>query len=318
VFTEPFAGHLFEVARLPDPSGHAGGTATIAALDRLLAAGGGRDLAAVIVEPLLLGAGGMRVWDASILRAIRERTRAAGVLLIADEVLTGFGRTGVAADASPRPGLSSAMKQVSAETHVRSDAGLFACQREGVEPDFLALAKGLTGGYLPMAATLTTQGVFDAFLGDYSEFKTFFHGHSYTGNQLGAAAALASIKLLQTRESIRARQSLEQTFHDELKMLWDLPVIGDIRQVGLIVGIELAREWRTREPFDAREGAGIRVCEAMARRGVLTRPIGNVIVLIPPYCTTPKQARRMLLVLAEALQETFPTKCRGGGAKART
>jgi adenosylmethionine-8-amino-7-oxononanoate aminotransferase len=169
-----------------------------------------------------------------------------------------------------------------------------------VQPDFLALAKGLTGGCLPMAATLTTQAVFDAFLGQYEEFKTFFHGHSFTANQLGAAAALASLDILRTAASVRARQRLAQTLRDELRTLWRCPNVGDIRQVGLIVGIELVRDWRTREPFDLRERAGLRVCEALAKRGVLTRPIGNVIVLIPPYCTTPAEARRIVAALGEA------------------
>ena len=178
---------------------------------------------------------------------------------------------------------------------------LFACQREGVQPDFMALAKGLTGGYLPMAATLTTQAVFDAFLGEYDEFKTFFHGHSFTGNQLGAAAGLASLELLQSHGSIRARRQLEQTLRDELKTLWRYPTVGDIRQVGLVAGVELVRNWRTREPFELRERAGIRVCEAMARLGVLTRPIGNVVVVMPPYCTTPAEARRIVAALGEAV-----------------
>jgi lysine---8-amino-7-oxononanoate aminotransferase len=168
----------------------------------------------------------------------------------------------------------------------------------------MALAKGLTGGYVPMAATLTTQAVFDAFLGEYTAFKTFFHGHSFTGNQLGAAAALASLELLQTAASIRARRRLEQTLRDGLKILWECPNIGDIRQVGLVVGIELVRDWRTRAPFDLRERAGLRVCEALAKRGVLTRPIGNVVVLMPPYCTTPEQAGRMVAALGEAVQES--------------
>src|SRR5215469_13037825 len=144
-----------------------------------------------------------------------------------------------------------------------------------------------------MAATLTTQKVFDAFLGNYEDFKTFFHGHSYTGNQLGASAALASLEILQSNDSISARQQLEDSLRRELKMLWTLPNVGDIRQVGLVVGIELVRDWRTRETFDLRERAGIRVCEAMVKRGVLTRPIGNVIVLMPPYCTSAGQVRDM-------------------------
>ncbi len=156
-----------------------------------------------------------------------------------------------------------------------------------------------------MAATLTTQTVFDVFLGEYHEFKTFFHGHSYTGNQLGAAAALASLEILQSRKSIRARQQLETVLRDELKSLWQLPNVGDIRQVGLIAGVELVKNWRTREPFALRERAGIRVCEAMARRGVLTRPVGNVIVLMPPYCTTRAQLSKIIAALRESILETF-------------
>ena len=155
---------------------------------------------------------------------------------------------------------------------------------------------------------MTTQKVFDAFLGEYGDFKTFFHGHSYTANQLGAAAALASLDILQSGKSIRARQNLEKVLHDELQTLWPLPNVGDIRQVGLVAGIELVRDWRTRDPFALRERAGIRVCEAMARRGVLTRPVGNVIVLMPPYCTTPEQVSRMVGVLRTAVAETFQSK----------
>jgi adenosylmethionine-8-amino-7-oxononanoate aminotransferase len=182
---------------------------------------------------------------------------------------------------------------------------LFACQHENVQPDFSCLAKGLTGGYLPMAATLTTQKVFDAFLGGYHEFKTFFHGHSYTGNQLGATAALASLELLQEERSIKARHTLEKNLRTELASLWPLPNVGDIRQVGLVAGIELVKNWRTREPFALRERAGIRVCEAMAAHGVLTRPIGNVIVLMPPYCTTPAQLKKIVFALRRGIAQTF-------------
>lgn len=180
---------------------------------------------------------------------------------------------------------------------------LFASHAEGVMPDFVAVAKGLTGGYLPMAATLTTQTVFDAFLGEYEEFKTFFHGHSFTGNQLGAAAALASLELLAGRASVQARARLEEDLRRELKSLWSLPNVGDVRQVGLVAGIELVRDWRTREPFALGERAGIRVCEAMAKCGVLTRPIGNVVVLMPPYCTTAAQLKRMVAALREAVEK---------------
>jgi adenosylmethionine-8-amino-7-oxononanoate aminotransferase len=237
----------------------------------------GNPYAAFVFEPLMQGAAGMIPQPHGWLRRVTNIARNHGTLLIADEVMTGFGRTD--------------------ET--------FASQKENVRPDFLCLAKGMTGGYLPMAATLTTQKVFDAFLGDYVEFKTFFHGHSFTGNQLGASAALASLEILQSKKSIQARKNLEKNLSDELQSLWKLPNVGDIRQVGLVVGIELVKSWRTREPFDLRERAGIRVCEAMAKRGVLTRPIGNVIVLMPPYCTTAAQLEKIIAATREGIAATF-------------
>jgi adenosylmethionine-8-amino-7-oxononanoate aminotransferase len=249
----------------------------------------GNPYAAFVFEPLMQGAAGMIPQPAGWLRQVTDIARGHGAQLIADEVMTGFGRTGVSR---------------SSISHLPSP-GLLACHHEGVQPDYLCLAKGLTGGYLPMAATLTTQEVFNAFLGEYEEFKTFFHGHSYTGNQLGAAVSLASLGLLQTRASVRARGVLQQTLRAELQSLWTLPNVGDIRQVGLIVGVELVKDWRTRAPFALRERAGIRVCEAMAKRGVLTRPIGNIVVLMPPYCTTPAQARRMVASLRVAVAEVL-------------
>ncbi len=235
----------------------------------------GNAYAAFIVEPLMQGAAGMIPQPKGWLHRAAGIARAHGALLIADEVMTGFGRSG----------------------------SLFACQKEKIRPDLMALAKGMTGGYLPMAATLTTRRIFDAFLGRYDEFKTFFHGHSYTGNQLGAAASLASLELLQSKKSAAARRVLEKTLRAELKSLWALSAVGDIRQVGLMIGVELVKHWKTRERFAARERVGARVCEAMARRDVLTRPVGDVIVLMPPYCTTPAQARRMVAALREAVAE---------------
>ena len=237
----------------------------------------GNPYAAFVVEPLMQGAAGMIAQPAGYLREVAAMVRDEGALLIADEVMTGFGRAG----------------------------SVFACQKEAVQPDLLALAKGMTGGYLPMAATLTTQKIFEAFLGDYEEGKTFFHGHSFTGNQLGAAASLASLALLQSKQTLQARAKLESVLRDALASLWSLPNVGDIRQVGLVAGVELVRDWRTRAPFAWRERAGLRVCEAMARRGVLTRPVGNVIVIMPPYCTTPAQTRRMVEALRESVEEAF-------------
>ncbi|HXU77866.1 MAG TPA: aminotransferase class III-fold pyridoxal phosphate-dependent enzyme, partial [Methylomirabilota bacterium] len=249
-------------------------------------------ITAFVFEPLIQGAAGMLAHPSGWLRKAAEIARGHGALLIADEVMTGFGRTG-----------TEVRGQKSEVRGQKSWLGLFACQHEQVRPDFLALAKGLTGGYLPMAATLTTQTVFDAFLGEYKDYKTFFHGHSYTGNQLGAAAALASLEILSTPASQHARQALEQGMKQELADLWDSPNIGDIRQVGLVAGIELVSNWRTRQPFPPARQMGIRVCQSMARRGVLTRPIGNVIVLMPPYCTTRRQLQRMIEALRESVQE---------------
>jgi adenosylmethionine-8-amino-7-oxononanoate transaminase len=237
----------------------------------------GNPYAAFVFEPLIQGAAGMIPQPDGWLKHVTEIARGHGALLVADEVMTGFGRTN----------------------------NLFASHKENVRPDFLCLAKGLTGGYLPMAATLTTQKIFDAFLGEYHEFKTFFHGHSYTGNQLGAAASLASLEILLGEKSIQLRKNLEKQSREELKSLWRLPNVGDIRQVGLVAGIELVKNWRTRGSFDLRERAGIRVCEAMAKRGVLTRPVGNVIVLMPPYCTTAEQARKMVSALHGSIQEVL-------------
>jgi adenosylmethionine-8-amino-7-oxononanoate aminotransferase len=251
----------------------------------------GNSYAAFAFEPLVQGAAGIIAQPPGWLRRVAEIARGHGTLLIADEVLTGLGRAG----ATPAKVKSRAI----------NDMPLVACHQEEVRPDFVALAKGLSGGYLPMAATLTTQRVFDAFLGDYSEFKTFFHGHSYTGNQLGSAAALASLEIVRSRASFDARQELQRTLQKELQRLWVHPNVGDIRQVGLIAGIELVKNWQTREPFDLREKIGIRICEAMARNGVLTRPIGNVIVLIPPYCTTERQAKMMIEGLNLAISDVF-------------
>jgi adenosylmethionine---8-amino-7-oxononanoate aminotransferase len=238
----------------------------------------GNPYAAFVFEPLIQGAAGMIPQPSGWLKRAVEISHAHGALLIADEVMTGFGRTG-------------------------NPPALFACEQEQVQPNFMAVAKGLTGGYLPMAATLTTQQIFDAFLGEYHEFKTFFHGHSFTGNQLGAAAALANLEILQNSASIRARRFLQTALAQELKTLLTLQNVGDIRQVGLVVGIELVKNWRTRKSFELRERAGIRVCEAMAKRRVLTRAIGNVVVLMPPYCTTRDQLKHMVSALREAIAE---------------
>lgn len=243
----------------------------------------GNPYAGFVFEPRLQGAAGMVPQPDGWLRRVAGLLRDHGALLIADEVLTGFGRTG--GPATPSSGVRS----------------LFATHHEGVQPDLLCLAKGLSGGYLPLAATLTTPAIFAAFLGEYREFKTFFHGHSFTGNPLGTAVGLASLELLEESRGQAHRQALEQRFTEELARLWSLPHVGDVRQVGLVAGIELVQDWTRRTPYPLEAQAGIRVCREMARRGVLTRPIGNVIALLPPYSTTAKELTRIVRVVAEAI-----------------
>ncbi len=233
--------------------------------------------AALVVEPRVQGAAGMIMHPSGWLKRASNVVKVAGAQLIADEVMTGFGRTGFT----------------------------FACHKEKVIPDFLCLAKGLTGGYLPMAATLTSQDVFDSFLGEYKEMKTFFHGHSYSGNQLGASAALASLGLLNNRRGRLRRKKLEKLLSVELESLWPFARVGDVRQEGLVAGVELVADWKTRESFPLKAKIGIKVCEVMARKGVLTRPIGNVVPLLPPYCTTDAQLRKMVRVLRESIMEVL-------------
>ncbi len=274
--------------------------------------------AAFVYEPLMQGAAGMIPQPQGWLKKVCGLARAHGAQLIADEVMTGFGRCSSSGDRNQKPVIRNQRsigipqtqnprpKTPSARRHPPSP--IFASHTEDVQPDYLCLAKGLTGGYLPMAATLTTQAVFDSFLGEYDEFKTFFHGHSYTGNQLGASAGLANLTLLESLTSIKGRQRIETALINALPALWDQPNVGDIRRVGLVVGIELVKNWQTRQPFDLREQAGVRVCQAMAKRGVLTRPIGNVIVLMPPYCTAVEQVKQMIGALYDSIAEVL-----GGG-----
>ena len=238
----------------------------------------GSQYAAMLIEPGMQGSAGMIAQPKGWLGRVAEIARGHGTQLIADEVMSGLGR---------------ATEQY------------FASHDEGVQPDFLCLAKGLTGGYLPMAATLTTQEVFDAFLGDYSELKTFFHGHSYTGNALGSAASLANVTLLQTKATVAKRKKLAVNLCAEAKRLWHLPQVGDIRQAGCVLAVELVRNWQTRESFDLTEQAGIRVCSSLAKRGVLTRPIGNVIVIMPPFCTTQQQVKKIFTALHDSIDETL-------------
>ena len=237
----------------------------------------GRPHVAFVYEPVVQGAAGMVMQPEGWLPRVADAARAHGLLLVADEVMTGMGRTG--------------------------GPSLFAGINQGVVPDLLAMAKGLGGGYLPVAATMASQPIFDAFLGDYADLRTFFHGHSFTGNPLGCAVATESLDILRGAASIRQRVRLAAWMARDLPAVWRHAIVGDVRVSGLIGAVELVRDRASRAPFDWRERMGIRVCEAMARRGVLTRPVGNVVVLMPPYCTTRAQWGRILQALDESLEE---------------
>ncbi|MDQ0058742.1 adenosylmethionine-8-amino-7-oxononanoate aminotransferase [Paenibacillus harenae] len=245
---------------------------TLMALRRLLESSA-EDIAALVVEPIVQGASGIIVMPEGCLREMAALCRAYGVLFIADEVATGFGRTGA----------------------------MFACDLEEVSPDLMVVGKGLTGGYLPVAATLATDEVYNAFYADYEEQKTFFHGHSFTGNPLGCAVALASLKLIEERNLIEGVRSKASFVARKLDVLRDAPHVGDIRQKGLMIGIELVRNKVTREPYHWDEQAGVRVTRMARELGMLTRPLGNVIVFIPPLASTEDELDAMTDILAEAI-----------------
>jgi adenosylmethionine-8-amino-7-oxononanoate aminotransferase len=193
--------------------------------------------------------------------------------MIADEVAVGFGRTGT----------------------------VFACEQEGVSPDFLCVAKGLTGGYLPVAATLTTERVFEAFLGPPEAGRTFYHGHTYTGNALGCAAAVASLDLLPA--ALEAMPAKAERLRGCLRRLSDVPIVGDVRQRGLMAGVELVRDRRTKEPFPPALRMGHRVCARMRDRGVILRPLGDVVVVMPPLAIDDSLIDRIGAALFETLAE---------------
>ena len=234
--------------------------------------------AAVIVEPLVQGAAGMIVHPKGFLKGVRELTKKYNVLLITDEVATGFGRTGK----------------------------MFACENEDVQPDIMCLAKGITGGYLPLAATLTTQEIFDAFLGEPEEFKIFFHGHTYTGNALGCAAAIASLELFEENKIIETLPAKINLIADYLKNISALDFVGDVRQCGLMAGIEIAKDKKTKESFDYKKQIGAKVCAAMRPKGAMLRPLSDVIVLMPPAAIDLPLLRKLLDIVYDTVKNDLP------------
>jgi adenosylmethionine-8-amino-7-oxononanoate aminotransferase len=227
------------------------------------------------MEPLMQGAAGMWSQPVTYVKALAELCRRDGILLVFDEVATGFGRTGK----------------------------MFAAEHAGVTPDILCLAKGLTGGYLPLAATLTSEEIFAAFLGEYKEFKTFFHGHTYTGNPLGCAAALASLELFQRENSIEKMRPrlayLRKRLHEDFL---SLPHVSDVRQWGYMVGIELVEDKANRRNYLPERRMGHKVILEARSDGVMIRPLGDVIVLMPPLSITDGELKTLLDVVFDSIR----------------
>jgi len=232
-------------------------------------------IAAVIMEPLMRGSAGMRVWPKGMLKQVQTWCREQDTFLILDEVMTGFGRTGK----------------------------MFACEHEDVIPDFLCLAKGLTGGYLPLAATMTTKRVFEGFLGHVSEGRTFYYGHSYTGNQLGCAAALGSLEVFREEQVLAALPAKVAHFKGLLDALISNPNVVEIRQCGLMAGVEIVRQKEPLIRYDPGELMGSKVCFAARKYGLLTRPVLDTIVLMPPLCVTHEQMAVMVAAVRQGIAE---------------
>jgi adenosylmethionine---8-amino-7-oxononanoate aminotransferase len=257
MFHDRFRSHQFPVIRLK-------GIEDLDTVD-------GANVAAVVIEPLIQGSSGMRLWPQGMLRELRKWCDEHGAFLIFDEVMTGFGRTGK----------------------------MFACMYEGVFPDFLVMAKGLTGGYLPLGATLTTQPVFEGFLGTYSELRTFFYGHSYTGNALGCAAALANLQIFEEEQTLEALEPKIVHLRARLNALRASQFVREIRQCGFIAGIELGGA--NREALDWRAETGAKVCVAARKYGLLTRPIRDVIVLMLPLCVSTEEIDLAVEAIGKAI-----------------
>jgi len=233
-----------------------------------------RDIAGLVIEPLVQAAAGMVTAPPGYLARLRRLCTKYKVLLIADEVATGFGRTG----------------------------RMFACQHEGVTPDLMAVSKGLTGGYMPLAATLATEKIYGAFLGRYDEWKTFFHGHSYTGNPLGCAVALANLAVFRKERTLVHLQQKIAALARLLQPLKDLAHVGDIRQRGFMAGIELVKNRNTAAPYPLEQRIGHRVVIEARRRGLFLRPLGHVIVLMPPLTATQRELAHMVAIIRESIR----------------
>jgi adenosylmethionine---8-amino-7-oxononanoate aminotransferase len=232
------------------------------------------EAAAVIVEPLVQCAGNMRMYDPVYLKLLREACDRHQVHLIADEIAVGFGRTGT----------------------------LFACEQAAIRPDFMCLSKGLTGGYLPLSTVLTTEAVYSAFYDEYTKLNAFLHSHSFTGNPLACVAALATLSIFRDDDVINSNRGLSEHLGVRVTELQDHPHVAEVRQTGMIAAVEMVRDKKSREPYDWRERRGLRIYRHALERGVLLRPIGNVVYFMPPYVITPEEIDHVVTVAREGIE----------------
>lgn len=282
-FHEAYRPLLFPTATIPSPYcyrcplGKTYPSCDIACADALeeVLAGEGNTVAAVVVEPLVQGAGGIITAPDGHLARIAEIARRHGTLLVVDEIATGFGRTGT----------------------------MFACEQDGVEPDLLCIGKGLTGGYLPLSATLATEEIFDAFLGEPEEHRTLYHGHSYSANPITCAAALATLDVFSEERTLERMQPKIELLARLLKPLADHPFVGDVRQRGFMVGIELVADRVTKEAFPEALQMGARVARAARMLGAIIRPLGDVVVLMPPPAIDEDTLTRLVTITARAIED---------------
>ena len=232
-----------------------------------------KKIAALIIEPLIQAAGGMITSPPGYLKGVRELCTKYNILMIADEVATGFGRTGK----------------------------MFACEHEDVVPDIMCLSKGITGGYMPLAVTIATDEIYNVFLGEFKDLKTFFHGHSYTGNPLACAAAIACLDLFEKEEVLKSLKKKIEILETWLKEVLNLKHVGDVRNIGLMAGVELVRNKKTKKPYDWTEKMGWHVTYRARDNGVFIRPLGNVIVIMPPLSISEQNLNRLLKVIKDSI-----------------
>lgn len=283
LFHEIYKPLLFDTLEVPCPyeyrwTAEAGvknaGEASLRALEKILEQNQAQ-IAAVLIEPLIQGAAGMITQPAGFITAVRALADKYGTLLIFDEVATGFGRTGK----------------------------MFAAEHENITPDIMTMAKGLTGGYLPLAATLATEEIYSVFLGEYAEFKTFFHGHTYTANPLACAAALANLDLFEKEKTLTRLAGKIELMTGLLREAAALDFVGEVRQAGFMVGIELVEDKKTKAPYPPERIMGQKVCRKAREKGIWLRPLGNVIVLMPPLAIENSLLERLVKGAVWAIKE---------------